>query len=166
MAHELFYTYCILYMRTCILIIRYLRLVSFHFYYPSLRYVLCLKTTLRPWDQMSSSTALLVRIWDLVNIYISSCFFFWETHFLVLDPIQLWIWMTGITHLIMDDLMLFNFPTYRTSKAILGIFPFRLGFIDLHEVAWSSSLTRCMSNWWFIVILSWSPSRVSLGPFS
>ncbi|RVW75305.1 hypothetical protein CK203_055363 [Vitis vinifera] len=28
-------------------------------YYPSLRYVSCLKTTLRPWDQMSSSTALL-----------------------------------------------------------------------------------------------------------
>ena len=33
MAHELFYTYCILYMRAWVLIIGYLSLVSFHFYY-------------------------------------------------------------------------------------------------------------------------------------
>ena len=33
MAHELFYTYCILYMRAWVLIIGYLDLVSFHFYY-------------------------------------------------------------------------------------------------------------------------------------
>ena len=47
-----------------------------------------------------------------------------------------------------------------------GIFPFRLRFIDLHGVAWSSSLMICMSSWWSIVILSWSLSGVSLGPFS
>ena len=60
------------------LIIGYLSLVSFHFYYPiSLHYVLCLKTILRPWDQMSSSTAsTLTGIWDLVDIWISSYFFF------------------------------------------------------------------------------------------
>ena len=33
MAHELSYTYCILYMRAWVLIIGYLGLVSFHFYY-------------------------------------------------------------------------------------------------------------------------------------
>ena len=33
MAHELFYTYCILYMKAWVLIIGYLSLVSFHFYY-------------------------------------------------------------------------------------------------------------------------------------
>ena len=48
-------------------------------YRPSIRYVPCLKTTLRPWDQMSSSTTpTWTCIWDLVNIWISSCFFFWE----------------------------------------------------------------------------------------
>ena len=36
-------------------------------YHPSLRYVPCLKTTLRPWDQMSSSTASAwTGVWDLV----------------------------------------------------------------------------------------------------
>ena len=28
-----------------------------------------------------------------------------------------------------------------------SIFPFRLIFVDLHEVTWSSLLTRCMSSW-------------------
>ena len=36
-------------------------------YHPSLRYVPCLKTTLRPWDQVSSSTAFAwTGVWDLV----------------------------------------------------------------------------------------------------
>ena len=59
-AHETYYTCCISYMRAWF---------SDHWvfgssflsfllpYHPSLRYVSCLKTTLRPWDQMSSSTA-------------------------------------------------------------------------------------------------------------
>ena len=47
-----------------------------------------------------------------------------------------------------------------------GICPFQLRFINLHGVTWSSSLTRCMSSRWSIVILSWSPSGVSLRPFS
>ena len=38
-------------------------------YYLSLRYVPCLKTTLRPWDQMSSSTTpTWTGVWDLVDI--------------------------------------------------------------------------------------------------
>ena len=38
-------------------------------YHPSLHYVMCLKITLRPWDQMSSSTApTWTGIWDLVDI--------------------------------------------------------------------------------------------------
>ena len=47
-----------------------------------------------------------------------------------------------------------------------GIFPFRLRFIDLHQFACPSPLMRCMLGWWFTIILSWSPSEVSLGPFS
>ena len=44
MAHELFHTYCILYMRTWVLITGYLGLVSFHFYHPiTLAYWLLLK---------------------------------------------------------------------------------------------------------------------------
>ena len=38
-------------------------------YHLSLRYVPCLKTTLRPWDQMSSLTAFTwTGVWDLVDI--------------------------------------------------------------------------------------------------
>ena len=38
-------------------------------YHPGLHYVLCLKTTLRPWDRMSSSTApTWTGVWDLVDI--------------------------------------------------------------------------------------------------
>ena len=32
-----------------------------------------------------------------------------------------------------------------------GIFPFRLRFINLHGVAWSSPFTRYMSSWWSIL---------------
>ena len=54
-------------------IIGYLGLVSLHFYYPSLRYVLRFKTTLRSWDQMSSlTTPTWTGVWDLVNIWMSS----------------------------------------------------------------------------------------------
>ena len=67
MAHKLFCTCCILYIKAWVLIIGYLGLVSLYFYYPSLRYVPCLKTTLR--HQMSSSIApTWTGIWDLVNI--------------------------------------------------------------------------------------------------
>ena len=38
-------------------------------YHPSLRYVPCLKTTLRPWNRISSSTASMwTGVWDSVDI--------------------------------------------------------------------------------------------------
>ena len=83
-----------------------------------------------------------------------------------LDSIQLWMWMTRITHLMMDDLMSFDFPTYHTFDAILGHIPFRFRFIDLYGVAWSPPLTRCMHRRWLVVILSWSLSGTSLEPSS
>ena len=72
MAHGIHYTCCISYMRVW---------VFYHWvfepsfpsflspYHLSLRYVPCLKTTLRPWDQMSSLTASTwTSVWDLVDI--------------------------------------------------------------------------------------------------
>ena len=146
MAHELFYTCCILYMRAWVFH-HWVFVPSFPsfllLYHPSLRYVPYLKTTLRPWDHMSSSTApTWTGIWDLVDIWISSCFFFKETSFWCLDSIQLWIWITGITCLMMDDLMSPDFLIYHTFDAILGHISFRLRFVDFHGVACSSPLTR------------------------
>ena len=40
--------------------------------------------------------------------------------FLYVDLIQLWTWMTRITPLVMDDLVLSNFLTYHTTDVILG----------------------------------------------
>ena len=72
MAHGIFYTCCILYTRAW---------VSVHWvfgpsfpsflspYHPSLRYVPCLKTTLRPWNQTSSLIASTwTGVWDLVDV--------------------------------------------------------------------------------------------------
>ena len=70
--------------------------------------------------------------------------------------------MTGITHLMMDDLMSSDFPTYHTSNATSGHISFRLRFIYLHEFARLSSLARCMLSWWFIVILSWFTNGVAI----
>ena len=90
----------------------------------------------------------------------SSCFFFWETLLWCLNSIQLWIWMIEITHLMMDDLMLSDFPVYHTSNVILGHIPSWLRFMDLHWFVWSSPLTRCMPSWWSIffsiMIPQWS----------
>ena len=71
MAREFFCTCCSLYMRAWVLIIGYLGLVPFISItlLPSLHYFSCLKTTLRPWDQMLSSTApTWISVWDLVDI--------------------------------------------------------------------------------------------------
>ena len=54
------------------------------------------------------------------GIWMSSCFSFWETFLWSVDSIQLWTWMAGITHLVMDDLVTSGFLTYHTSDAILG----------------------------------------------
>ena len=58
MAHEIFYTCYILYMRAWVFHHRVFGPSFPSFlspYHPSLRYVPCLKTTLRPWDQMLCS---------------------------------------------------------------------------------------------------------------
>ena len=72
MVHEFFYTCCILYMRAWVFYHWVFRPNFSSFllpYNPSLHYVPCLKTTLRPWDQMSSSTTpTWTGIWDLVDI--------------------------------------------------------------------------------------------------
>ena len=78
----------------------------------------------------------------LFDIWMPSCFFFWETFIWSVGLIQLWTLMIRITHLVMDDLVPFNFLTYHTSDAILGIFPFWLRFVDLHGFPWSSPTTR------------------------
>ena len=72
MAHEFFYTCCILYMRAWVF---YYWVFGPNFpsfllpYHPNLRYVPCLKTILRPWDQMSSSIApIWTGVWGLVDI--------------------------------------------------------------------------------------------------
>ena len=55
-----------------------------------------------------------------LGIWISCIFFFWEMPLWCLDSIQLWIGIIGTTHLMMDDLMLFDFMIYHTLDAILG----------------------------------------------
>ena len=72
MAHGIHYTCCISYMRAWFSDHRVFgpSFLSFLLpYHPSLRYISCLKTTLRPWDQMSSLTAFTwTGVWDLVDI--------------------------------------------------------------------------------------------------
>ncbi|RVX10260.1 Transposon Tf2-2 polyprotein [Vitis vinifera] len=60
LAHGIYYTCCISYMKAWVFDHRVFELSFPSFlspYHPSLRYVPCLETTLRPWDQMSYSTA-------------------------------------------------------------------------------------------------------------
>ncbi|RVW36411.1 Transposon Ty3-I Gag-Pol polyprotein [Vitis vinifera] len=85
-------------------------------YHLGLRYVPCLKTTLRPWDQMSSSQPLLGQV------------------------IEIWI-----VSLMMIDLVSPDFLTYHTSGATLGISHFIWRFMDPHGLA-RSSLTGCSSR--------------------
>ena len=54
------------------------------------------------------------------GIWLSSCFSFWGTPFWSVGLIQLWTWMARITHLVMDDLVPYDFLTYHTFDAILG----------------------------------------------
>ena len=72
MAHGIHYTCCISYMRAWVF---YYWVFEPSFpsflspYHLGLCYVPCLKTTLRPWDQMSSSIASTwIGVWDLVDI--------------------------------------------------------------------------------------------------
>ena len=87
-------------------------------------------------------------------------------------PFDFWIWFSygyGWLGLHIWWWMIWCCLIFRSTIHLMpywGIFPFRLRFIDLHRVTWSSSLMRCMSSWWSTIILSWSPSGVSLGPFN
>ena len=87
--------------------------------------------------------------------------------FWYVDSINLWTWMTRITHLVMDDWVSSDF--FRPTTHLMpywGIFPFRLRFVDLHWFAWSSTFMRYMSSWWFVFILRWFLSGVFLESFS
>ncbi|RVW61619.1 hypothetical protein CK203_065872 [Vitis vinifera] len=98
-------------------------------YHLGLRYVPCLKTTLRPWDQMSSSAA---STWAapeihparsaLLDTWMSSCLSIWE-----------------VTCAMMDDFMTFVLRTCRAPDAILGHIPFRRIFMDLCRGAYFGS---------------------------
>ena len=113
-------------------------------YPPSLRYIPCLKTTLRPWDQMSSLTASTwTGVWDLVDVWISSCFFFWESPLWCVGLIQLcsdyrdhafWRWMVWYP----------RFLTYCASDATLGHIPFHL------EVYGSSRTCTIIITHWML----------------
>ena len=170
MAHEIFYTCCILYTRSWVLIIGYLGLVSLHFYHSiTLAYVM--SHVLRaPWGheiRCHIRQPLLGQVFEIWLIFRYrhvfssgrrlfdvwtrfSCWYGWL-------GLHIWWWMIQCCLIFQSTIHLMPY---------WGIFPFQLRFIDFHEVTWSSSLTRCMSSWWPIVILSWSPSGVSLGLFN
>ena len=90
----------------------------------------------------------------------SSYFPFWGTSFWSVGLIQLWIRMTRITLLMIDDLRLFDFLIYHTSMPYWGIFPFRLRVIDLHGATWLLPFTGCAPRrgrvCYFIMIPQWS----------
>ena len=79
-----------------------------------------------------------------------------------LYPIQSWIWMTGIIHLMKDDSMSPVSLVYLIFDVILGHVPFQTRFMDPHGVAWPSSLTGCTLRRWhvryLIMIPLWSHS--------
>ena len=164
MAHGIHYTCCISYMRVWVFY-HWVFEPSFPLflspYHLGLHYVLCLKTTLRPWDQMSSSTASTwTGVWDLVDIWISSCFFFWESYLWCLDLIQLCL---DYRDHALDDgwfdvTWFFWFITY--SMSYWGIFRFRRGlqiFRELH--AYPHLRDVRLDDWlvrYFMMIPQWS----------
>ena len=170
MAHELFCTCCILSMRAWVLIIGYLGLVFLHFYFfITLAYVTS-RVLRPPWDheiRCRLRQPLLGQVFGIWLIFRYhhvfsfgrrpfdfwiqfSCGYGWL-------GLHIWWWMIQCCLIFWSTIHLMPY---------WGIFLFRLRFIDLHGVAWSSSLVRCMLTWWSTVILSWSPSGVSLGPLS
>ena len=100
---------------------------------------------------MSSSTASTwTGVWDLVDIWISSCFFFWE-----LPP-----WCIGMIQLCSDyrdhefDDRWFHvtwFLTYRTSDAILGHIPFHL---EIYGSSWTCTII--ITYWMLTETLTYS----------
>ena len=45
-----------------------------------------------------------------------------------------------------------QFSAYHISGAMLGHIPFRMRFMDLHGLAWSSPITRYTSRWWHFLL--------------
>ena len=137
--------------------IRYLNLVSFHFYYLiTLTYVTSRVLRL-PWGHgiichiRQPLLGQVFEIWLIFRYHHASssrrCLF------------DVWIrfscgfrWL-GIIHLMMNDLMSSDFSTYCTFNAILGHIPFQLRFVYLHGVACSSPLTGYMPRWWPVCYL-------------
>ena len=77
------------------------------------------------------------------------------------DLIQLWIWITRITHLMMDASRSFDFSTYRTLGAILGHIsssveicrsPLICMIIPNYELH-----VELMIHFHFVLIIQWSP---------
>ena len=86
--------------------------------------------------------------------------------FWYVDLIQLWMWITRITYLVIDDLVPSDFSTYHTSDAILGHIlvlveicrsPLICMIIHIYEI--HVELMTCF-------ILRWFPNGVFLESFS
>ena len=91
-----------------------------------------------------------------------SCFSIREIRPRFVGAILLWTWMTKVTHLMMDDLMSFDFSDLSHIWChTRAYFLFRSRFVDAHWFAWSSPIMRYASVWWFNFALSW----LSDGPF-
>ena len=86
--------------------------------------------------------------------------------FWYVDLIQLWTWMTRITHLVMDDLVPSDFSTYHTSDAILGHISVLVEICKSPLICMINPFMRYMSIWWSIFILRWFPSGAFLDSFS
>ena len=97
----------------------------------------------------------------------SSCFSIKEVHLGFVGMIQLWIWMTKITYVMMDDLMSFDLFNLSHIRCHTGAYlPFRSRFVDLCGFAWPSLVVRYMSGGWFDFILSCFSDKAFLGSFS
>ena len=96
------------------------------------------------------------------GICMSSCFLFWETF-----PWRLGsIWITKITHLMMDDFMSPHFRPTIYLMPYWGIFRFEWDswiFMELHDRPHLRNTHRDKD---LFIILSWSSSGALLEPFS
>ena len=169
MDHELFYTCCILHMGGHrFFIIGYLGLVSLHFYYHITLAYITSHVLRAPWGHeirchiRQPLLGQVFEIWLIFRYHHASSygrrlFDVWTWFRYGWLGLHIWWWMIRCCLIVWSTIHLMPY---------WGIFFFQLRFIDLHGVTWSSSLTRCMSSWWSIVILSWSLNGVFFGSFS
>ena len=92
MAHGIYYTCCISYMRAWVLIIGYLSLVSLRFYHPiTLAYIMS-RVLRPPWGHGIGYRLLQLLCGQVFEIWLTfrylSCIFFWETLLRCLDPFR------------------------------------------------------------------------------